>query len=114
MKKNYESNWWNSVPWSVILKSKTNHAEILKGHFKSTLTKTAQHLGVSRDALTSKLEKENIEFSKTKTHIQKIKDIGNRTKLMRPKEIGEEVGCSEYTARRICYQNKIEYLRIRR
>lgn len=111
MTDNYESDWWNGVPWSIILGSENDHSNLLQKHFKKTMAETARYLGVSHAALKNKLEKEGIEFPRIKTLVQKVKELGEETKTMTSKDIGEKIGCSRHTIDRICRQNKIEYLK---
>ena len=109
---NYQHDRPNAVPWNIILGPETNHGEEIKKYFKKSFTATANHLGISRDALRNKLDREGVIFPKRITSIQKVLDLGIKTENMTLVEIGEAAGCSKFTASRICKQHKLNYWRL--
>ena len=108
MQKNYESNYSNGIPWSLILGSETNHHKLLQKHFKESINATANHLGVSFEGLKHKLKKEYLQFPTKKKLVYVIRAIGDVSN-MTSTEIGEILNCPQESVARVCKKNEIKY-----
>jgi hypothetical protein len=109
MISDYEHNMSSAIPWSVILGSEENHDVLLKTHFKESLNKTTQHLGVSFSGLKRKLAIEGIAFPIKEGVTQKIKNLSVPIDNMTSTEIGEMIGYSTEAVASACRRNKISY-----
>jgi len=109
MQKNYESNHYNAIPWSVILGSDVNHNNLLKTHFKESINATAHHLGVSFTGLEHKLNKEGIIFPSKESIVHKIHKCGQTVVNMTSMEIAMLLGCKQKAVADVCRRNNIKY-----
>ena len=107
--KNYESNHYNAIPWSMILGSDVNHHNLLQTHFKESINATAHYLGVSFTGLEHKLNKEGITFPSKESIIHKIRKCGRQVVNMTSMEIAMLLGCKQKAVSDVCRRNNIKY-----
>jgi len=109
MISSYERNMSSAIPWSIILGSEENHADLLRKHFKGSLNITAQHLGVSLNGLIRKIRIEEITLPTKEKIAEKIAKLGEATHNMTSTEIAKAVDCTQEYVTTLCRRNNIQY-----